>query len=61
MFGGFVSSTSAVDYPEASSLALACYKCVQGTAGGVGESSGIGRLTDVLEFRQVRHHRKSFA
>jgi hypothetical protein len=34
--GGFVSSTSAVDHPKASSSALACYKLLQGTAGGVG-------------------------
>ncbi len=52
---------SAVDYPKASPLALACYKCVQGTAGGVGESSSVDCLTDVPEFRQVRHRRKSFA
>ncbi len=52
---------SAVDYPKASSSALACYKWLQGTAGGVGESSGIDRLTDVPGFRRVRHRRKSFA
>src|SRR5215208_2220801 len=38
---GFVSSTSAVDYPNASSLALACYTCVRGPAGGVGESYSV--------------------
>ena len=43
---------SAVDYPKASSSALACYKWLQGTAGGVGESSGIDRLTDVPECRE---------
>jgi hypothetical protein len=59
--GSFISGTSAVEYPKASSLALACYKCGQGTAGGVGESSSVDRLTDVLEFRQVRHRRKRFA
>ena len=37
----FVSrALSAVNYPKASSLALACYEWLQGTAGGVGESSG---------------------
>ena len=55
------SSRAAVDHPKASSLALACYKCVQGTAGSVGESSSVDPLTDVPEFRQVRHRRKSFA
>jgi hypothetical protein len=34
---------------------------VAGTAGGVGESSGIERLTDVPEFRRVLHRRKTFA
>ncbi len=48
--GAFVSSTSAVDYPEASSLALAFYEWLQGTPGGVGESSGTERLTDVPSF-----------
>jgi hypothetical protein len=58
----FVSGAlSAVGYPKASSPALACYECVQGTAGGVGGSSSVDRLTDVPEFRQVRHRRKSFA
>jgi hypothetical protein len=28
-------------------LALACYKWLQGTAGGVGKPSGVDRLTDV--------------
>jgi hypothetical protein len=51
---------SAVDYSKASSLALARYKWLQGTAGGVGESSSVDCLTDVPEFRQVRHRRKSF-
>jgi hypothetical protein len=59
--GGFVSSTSAVDYPKVSSLALAYFKCLQGTAGGVGESSSVDRLTDVPEFRRMRHRRKTFA
>ena len=59
--GGFVSSTSAVDYPKASSSALACYKLLQGTAGSVGESYGIDCVTDVPEFGSVRHYRKSFA
>ena len=46
----FVSGAlSAVDYPKASSSALACYKWLQGTAVGVGESSSIDRLTDVPE------------
>ena len=58
----FVSGAlSAVDYPKASSLTLAFYKWLQGTAGGVGASSGIECLTDVLEVRRVRHRRKSFA
>src|SRR5215211_8090972 len=58
----FVSrALSAVNYPKASSLALACYEWLQGTAGGVGESSGIDRLTDVPGFRRVRHRRKSSA
>src|SRR5215216_1230416 len=51
--GGFVSSTSAVDYPKASSSALACYKWLQGAAVGVSESSCIDHLTDVPEFRRV--------
>jgi hypothetical protein len=54
---GFVSSTSAVDYPKASSRTLVCYKWLQGTAGGVGDSSGIDRLTDVAESGWVRHRR----
>jgi hypothetical protein len=58
---GLVSSTSAVDFPKASSLALACYKWLRGTAGSVSESSGIDRLTDGSGFRRVRHRRKSFA
>src|SRR5918992_1436957 len=57
----YVSSTSAVDFPRASSLALALYKWLQGTAGGVSDSSGIDRLTDVPGFQRVRHRRKSFA
>ncbi len=52
---------SAVDYPKASSLALACYKWLQGTARGVGEPCGIDCLADVPEFGWVRHRRKSFA
>jgi hypothetical protein len=55
------SSRAAVDYPKFSSRVLACYKWLQGRAGGVGESSGIDCLTDVPEFGSVRHHRKSFA
>jgi hypothetical protein len=47
--GGFVSSGL---YPKASSLGLVLYKCVQCTAGGVDESSGIDRLTDVPECRE---------
>jgi hypothetical protein len=58
---GFVSSTSAVDYPEAPSLASVCCKWLQGIAGGVGGSSGMDRLTDAPGFRLVRHCRKSFA
>jgi hypothetical protein len=46
--------------PKASSLALACYKCLQDTAGG-GASSSVDRLTDVPEFRRVWHRRKGFA
>ena len=58
----FVSGAlSAVDYPKASYSALACYKWLQGTAGGVGESSGIDRLTDVPGFRRVRRRRQNFA
>src|SRR5215207_7940597 len=58
----FVSGAlSAVDYPKASYSALACYKWLQGTAGGIGESSGIDRLTDVPGFRRVRRRRQSFA
>jgi hypothetical protein len=48
---GFVSSTSAVDYPEAPSLASVCCKWLQGTAGGVGGSSGMDRLTGAPGFR----------
>jgi hypothetical protein len=59
--GGFVSSTSAVDYPETSFLASVCCKWLQGIAGGVGGSSGIDRLTDVPGFRRVRHRPKSSA
>jgi hypothetical protein len=52
----FVSrALSAVDYPKASSLALACYKWLQGTAGGVGGSSCIDRLADVPEFGRMPH------
>ena len=32
---------------------------MQGTAGGVGESSDIERLTDMPEFRRVQHRRKA--
>jgi hypothetical protein len=59
--GGFVSSTSAVDYPEAPSLASVCCKWLQGIAGGVGGSSGMERLTDAPGFRLVRHCPKSSA
>jgi hypothetical protein len=38
---------------------LAFYKWLQGTARGIGESSGIERLTDVPEFRWVRHLEKA--
>jgi hypothetical protein len=41
---------SAVDFPRASSLALACHKSLQGTADGVGDSSGIDRLTEYPGF-----------
>jgi len=34
---------------------------VAGTAGGVGKSSNVEWLTDVPEFRRVRHLRKTFA
>jgi hypothetical protein len=47
-----LGALSAVDSPKALSLALACYEWLQGTAGGVGESSGIDRLTDVPECRE---------
>jgi hypothetical protein len=58
----FVSrALSAVDYPKASSSALACYKWLHGTAVGAGESSGIDRLRDVPGFRGVWHRQKSFA
>jgi hypothetical protein len=53
------SSRAAVDYPKASSLALACYTCVRGPAGGVGESYSVDCLTDVPELWQVRHRRKT--
>jgi hypothetical protein len=49
------SIRAAVDYPKASSRALACYKWLQGKAVGVGESSGIDRLSDVPEFGWVPH------
>src|SRR5215217_3769942 len=55
----FVSSTSAVDYPKALSSALACYKWLQGTTGGVGRSSGMDGLTDVPGFRRTRHRRQA--
>src|SRR5215208_5642614 len=42
-------------YPNASSSELACYRWLQGTAGGVGELSGIERLTDVPGFWRLRH------
>jgi hypothetical protein len=42
-------------YPKASSSVLACYKWLKGIAGGVGESSGIERLTDVPGFWRLRH------
>jgi hypothetical protein len=54
------SIRAAVDYPKVSSRALACYKWLQATAGGVGESSDIDRLADVPEFGRVPHNRKSF-
>jgi integrase len=38
-----------------------CYEWLQGTAGGVGGSSGIDRSTGVPEFRRVRQRRKTFA
>jgi hypothetical protein len=56
-----IGALAAVNYPKASSLALARYKCVQSSAGGVGEPPGVDSLTDVAEFLQVRHCRKSFA
>src|SRR5215203_205938 len=46
---------SAVEYPKASSSVLACYKWLQATAGGVGEFSGIDRLTDACGFWRLRH------
>ena len=52
---------SAVDYPKASSSALACDKWLHGAVVGAGESSGIDRLRDVPGFRGVWHRRKSFA
>jgi hypothetical protein len=55
----FVSrALSAVDYPKASSFALARYTCVRGPAGGVGESYSVDCLTEVPELWQVRHRRK---
>src|SRR5215217_4957973 len=57
----FVSSTSAVDYPKALSSTLACYNWLQGTAGGVGESSNVDRLTDVPGLGRVWHCRQNFA
>ena len=54
----FVSGAlSAVDYPKALSLTLAFSEWLQGTAGGVGESSGIDRLTDVPESGWVQRRR----
>jgi hypothetical protein len=50
-----------VDYPKALSFALTCHKSVLGTTGGVGESFSVDHLIDVLEFRQVRHRRESYA
>ena len=63
----FVSrALSALGYPKASFPALACYKWLQGTAVGVGESLCIDcfcsdSLAGVPEFGWVRHRRKSFA
>ena len=48
-------------YPRASRPVLACYKCVRGTAGRVGESSSVDHPSDVPESRQARQCRKSFA
>ena len=59
--GGFVSSTSAVDYSKALPFALARYKRLQDIAGGAGEYSGIERLIDVPEYLRVRHRPKRFA
>jgi hypothetical protein len=59
--GGFVSSTSAVDYPKALSSALASYKWLQGRAGGVGDSSGSGRLSDVPGFGRLHNTGRSVA
>ena len=42
-YWGLGSSRAAVDYPKASSSASACYEWLQGTAGDVGNSSGIDR------------------
>ena len=56
-----IEGLAAVDYPKVSSRALAWYRWLQGTAGGVGESCGIDRLADVPEFGRVWHSRKSFA
>jgi hypothetical protein len=52
-------STSPVHH-RGGAVKVACYEWLQGTAGGVGESSGINRLTDVPKFRRVRHRRRSF-
>jgi hypothetical protein len=41
---------AAVDYPQTSFLASVCCKWLQGTVGGVGESSGIDHLSDVPGF-----------
>src|SRR5215217_1387961 len=42
---------SSRDWPNATSLLSACYEWLQGTAGGLGEFSGINRLTDVPKVR----------
>ena len=52
-------STSPIHH-RGEAVNVACYEWSQGTAGGVGESSGINRLTDVPKFRRVRHRRSSF-
>jgi hypothetical protein len=56
---GALSAVDSIPKPRPSELA--CYKWLQGTAGGVGESSGIDWLADVPEFGRVPHRRKSFA